>query len=71
MSLEPDTRPRSFSAEAEFATDWVALLLAGAVPRWRDPLALRLTDSFDGGRGLLEVRVLACPCGASAGQTSR
>lgn len=60
MTLKPGTRPRSFSAIEEFATGRVAFSWRARFPL-AGPLALRVTDSFDSGRGLLEVRVLGLP----------
>ncbi len=60
MILKPGARPRSFSAVEEFATDRVAFSWRARFPVV-GPLALRVTDSYGDGRGLLEVRALGLP----------
>jgi hypothetical protein len=57
MVLKPGARPRSFSASEEFAIVRVAFAWRARFPML-GPLALRVTDSYDGHSGTLEVRAL-------------
>ena len=69
MVLKPSAAPRPFRASEEFAIDRVAFA-------WRarsqlvGPLALRVTDSYDGRNGLLAVRLLGLPLQRSHGRGS-
>lgn len=60
MTLKPGARPRRFTAIEQFDIDRVAFV-------WRarfailGPLALHVTDRYESGEGLLEVRVLGAP----------
>jgi hypothetical protein len=60
MILKPGARPRRFTATEEFATDRVAFSWRARFPML-GPLALRVTDSYDGHEGSLEVRALGLP----------
>jgi hypothetical protein len=60
MILKPGSAPRPFTATEEFAVDHVAFRWHARFPMV-GPLALRVTDSYDGRDGLLEVRLLGLP----------
>lgn len=60
MVLRPGAAARSFSAVEEFAIDRVAFAWRARFPI-AGPLALRVTDSYDGKDGLLDVRLLGLP----------
>jgi Family of unknown function (DUF6544) len=57
MTLKPGARPRRFTATEEFATDRVAFAWSARFPML-GPISLHVTDSYDAGEGLLEVRLL-------------
>ena len=58
--LKPGAKPRRFRASEEFAIDRVAFAWRAHFPVV-GPLGLRVTDSYDGRDGLLEVRLLGLP----------
>jgi hypothetical protein len=60
MTLKPGARPRRFSATEDFAADHVAFAWRARFPLL-GPLALRVTDSYRAGEGLLEVRLAGLP----------
>lgn len=60
MVLKPSAEPRRFSAIEDFAIDRVAFAWRARFPL-AGPVGLRVTDSYDGQHGLLEVRVLGVP----------
>jgi hypothetical protein len=60
MVLKPGASPRRFEATEEFATDRVAFAWRARFPML-GPVALHVTDSYDGHEGRLEVRVLRVP----------
>jgi hypothetical protein len=60
MVLKPGARPRAFTASEEFAIDRVAFAWRARFPML-GPLGLRVTDSYDGHEGLLDVRALGLP----------
>lgn len=60
MTLKPGARPRAFSAEEEFATDRVAFAWSARFPVL-GPISVRVTDSYEAGKGQLDVRVLGLP----------
>jgi hypothetical protein len=66
MVLKPGARPRPFSASEEFATDRVAFAWRARFPI-AGPVGLRVTDSYDGRNGWLEVRLLGLPIRRSHG----
>lgn len=55
MILKPGASPRPFTATEEFATDHVAFAWRARFPML-GPIAMRVTDSYDGSDGRLEVR---------------
>lgn len=60
MVLKPGAAPRRFAATEEFAIGRVAFAWHARFPMV-GPLALRVSDSYDGHDGRLEVRVLGLP----------
>ncbi len=60
MVLKPGASPRRFAATEEFAIGRVAFAWHARFPMV-GPLALRVTDSYDGHDGRLEVRLLGLP----------
>ena len=60
MLLKPGASPRRFEATEEFATRRVAFAWRARFPLL-GPLALHVTDRYDGEDGLLEVRLLGIP----------
>jgi hypothetical protein len=60
MILKPGAAPRRFTALEEFAVDRAAFAWRAKFPIV-GPLALRVTDSYDGREGLLEVRAVGLP----------
>jgi hypothetical protein len=60
MLLKPGARPRRFRATEEFAIDRVAFTWRARFPML-GPVSLRVTDSYDAGEGLLDVRLLGLP----------
>ncbi len=60
MVLKPGAASRPFRASEAFAIDRVAFAWHAHFPIV-GPLALRVTDSYDGRDGLLEVRLLGIP----------
>jgi Family of unknown function (DUF6544) len=60
MTLRPGTRPRRFRATEELSCDRVAFAWRASFPML-GPLGLRVTDSYLGGEGMLEVRMLGLP----------
>jgi len=60
MVLKPGGSPRRFTATEEFAIDRVAFAWRARFPML-GPVSLRVTDSYDAGAGLLEVRLLGLP----------
>ena len=60
MTLKPGSRPRRFTATEEFATDRVAFEWTARFPML-GPISLLVTDRYDAGEGLLEVRLLGLP----------
>lgn len=60
MTLKPGSRPRRFTATEEFATDHVAFEWTARFPML-GPISLLVTDRYDAGEGLLEVRLLGLP----------
>jgi hypothetical protein len=60
MILKPGAAPRRFTASEEFAVERVAFSWRARFPLF-GPLALRVTDSYDGTDGLLEVRLAVLP----------
>ncbi len=60
MSLKPGASPRLFEATEEFTIEQVAFAWEARFPML-GPLALRVTDSYDGREGRLEVRMLGIP----------
>lgn len=60
MVLKPGAKPRRFRAVEEFAIDRVAFAWRARFPI-AGPLDLRVTDSYEGRSGLLEVRLLGAP----------
>ena len=60
MILKPGAAPRRFTATEEFAVDRVAFAWRARFSLF-GPLALQVTDSYDGNNGLLEVRVSVVP----------
>lgn len=60
MILKPGASPRLFMATEEFATDHVAFAWRARFPML-GPIAIRVTDSYDGNDGGLEVRFLGMP----------
>ncbi|HEY2650491.1 MAG TPA: DUF6544 family protein [Solirubrobacteraceae bacterium] len=60
MMLKPGASPRHFEAREEFAIGQVAFAWHARFPML-GPFALRVTDSYDGHEGRLEVRLLGIP----------
>jgi hypothetical protein len=60
MTLKPGARPRRFRATEELAIDRVAFTWRARVPIL-GPVGLRVTDGYEAGEGILEVRVLGLP----------
>ena len=60
MILKPGSAPKRFTATEEFAVDRVAFDWRGRFPIV-GPVALRVTDSYDGTDGLLAVRLAGLP----------
>lgn len=60
MVLKPRARPRPFTATEDFAVGQVAFAWRARFPML-GPVALSVTDSYDGRDGLLEVRLLGLP----------
>lgn len=60
MTLKPGARPRSFTATERLVTDRVAFSWRARF-RMLGALAVHVTDRYDRGEGLLEVRLLGRP----------
>jgi len=60
MVLKPGAGPRRFKAIEELAVDRVAFAWRARFPML-GPVSLRVTDSYNAGDGLLEVRLLGLP----------
>ena len=60
MCLKPAASPRPFAATEEFAVGQVAFAWRARFPML-GPISIRVTDSYDGGDGRLEVRLLGLP----------
>ena len=60
MILRPGAAPRPFMATEELAVDRVAFAWRARFPVF-GPLALRVTDSYDGRDGVLDVRLSVLP----------
>jgi hypothetical protein len=60
MLLKQGAAPRRFTAVEEFRVDRVAFAWKARFPIF-GPIGLRVTDSYDGSDGLLEVRMLGLP----------
>ena len=60
MILKPGASPRRFTATEEFATDHVAFAWRARFPIL-GPIGVRVTDSYDGNDGRLEVRFVGMP----------
>lgn len=60
MTLRPGARPLRFRAAEEFSADRVGFAWQARLPPV-GPLALRATDRYQAGQGLLEVRLLGFP----------
>jgi hypothetical protein len=60
MTIRPGAQPRRFTATEEFATDRVAFTWNARFPII-GPFSLHVTDSYNAGDGLLEVRLLRVP----------
>lgn len=66
MMLKPGAKPRPFTATEDFAIDHVAFAWRARFPIL-GPVALHVTDSYDGRHGGLEVRLLGLPLQRSRG----
>jgi hypothetical protein len=60
MVLKRGAKPRAFTATEEFAVDRVAFAWRAMFPML-GPLSMRVTDSYDGTEGRLEVRLFGLP----------
>lgn len=60
MVLKPGARRRPFTATEEFAVDHVAFSWRARFPMV-GPISMRVTDSYDGNEGTLEVRLVGVP----------
>lgn len=60
MILKPGASPRPFTATEEFAVSRVAFAWRARFPML-GPISMRVTDSYDGSDGKLEVRLLGLP----------
>ena len=60
MIFKPGASPRPFTATEEFATDHVAFAWRARFPML-GPIAMHVTDSYDGSDGRLEVRFVGLP----------
>lgn len=66
MVMKPGASPRRFEATEEFAIDRVAFTWRARFPVL-GPLAMRVTDSYDGQDGGLEVRLAGLPLQRKSG----
>ena len=65
MVLKPGARARRFTATEDLSTDRVSFVWRARFPML-GPISLRVSDSYQGENGLLEVRLGRLPTAAQA-----